>query len=277
MALQHYKPTSPGRRGMTSQDFAMITKDAPEKSLLAPMHSKAGRNNTGKITIRHRGGGVARRYRTVDFMRTKDGMPAKVTAIEYDPNRSARIALIEYTDGTKSYILAPLELNVGDTVQNGSTAPIRPGNTLPLGDIPLGLEIHNVEMQPGKGGQLGRSAGTLITLLAREGNYATIRLASGELRRVPVTCRASIGQLGNILHSSITIGNAGRQRRLGRRPVVRGKAMNPNAHPHGGGEGVNSIGLKKGPKTKWGALALGVKTRKKRNPTSTFIISRRKK
>ena len=255
----------------------MITKDAPEKSLLAPMHSKAGRNNTGKITIRHRGGGVARRYRTVDFMRTKDGMPAKVTAIEYDPNRSARIALIEYTDGTKSYILAPLELNVGDTVQNGSTAPIRPGNTLPLGDIPLGLEIHNVEMQPGKGGQLGRSAGTLITLLAREGNYATIRLASGELRRVPVTCRASIGQLGNILHSSITIGNAGRQRRLGRRPVVRGKAMNPNAHPHGGGEGVNSIGLKKGPKTKWGALALGVKTRKKRNPTSTFIISRRKK
>lgn len=277
MALKHYKPTSPGRRGMTSQDFAMITKDTPEKSLLLPLKSKAGRNNTGKITVRHQGGGVARRYRMVDFVRTKDDMPATVVGIEYDPNRSARIAFIQYTDGTKSYILAPLDLKVGDTVQNGSKAPIRPGNALPLGDIPLGLEIHNVEMNPGRGGQLARSAGTVITLLAREGNYATIRLASGELRKVPVTCRASIGQLGNILHSSITIGNAGRQRRLGRRPAVRGKAMNPNAHPHGGGEGVNSIGLRRGPKTKWGALALGVKTRRKKNPTNTFIISRRKK
>jgi large subunit ribosomal protein L2 len=277
MALKHYKPTSAGRRGMTSQDFAMITKRTPEKSLLEPQKSNAGRNNQGKMTVRHQGSGVAQMYRKIDFKRNKDGVVATVIGIEYDPNRSARIALIEYTDGEKAYILCPMDLKVGDNVQSGSGSPIRPGNALTLADIPLGVQIHSVELLPGKGGQIGRSAGTLITLLAKEGNYATIRLASGELRRVPATCRATIGQVGNILHSSITIGKAGRQRHLGRRPAVRGKAMNPRSHPHGGGEGVNGIGLKKGPKTMWGALALGVKTRKKKNPTDTFIISRRKK
>jgi large subunit ribosomal protein L2 len=277
MALQHYKPTSPGRRDMTSQDFAMITRRKPEKSLLAPKTSKAGRNNQGKMTVRHQGSGVSQMYRLVDFKRSKDGVLAKVVAIEYDPNRSSRIAYIEYVDGVKSYILAPLELKVGDTVQSGPTAPIRPGNSLQLKDIPLGLQIHNVEMHPGKGGQIGRSAGGSITLLAKEGKYATIKLASGELRKVLVTCRATMGQVGNILHSSVVIGKAGRQRHLGRRPAVRGKAMNPRSHPHGGGEGVNPIGLRRGPKTMWGALALGVKTRKRKNPTNVFIINRRKK
>jgi large subunit ribosomal protein L2 len=277
MAVRPYKPTSPGRRGMDSQDFSMVTKTAPEKSLLAPMKRKAGRNNQGKITVRHHGGGAARRYRIIDFKRDKDGVVGTVTAIEYDPNRSARIALVEFADGEKRYIIAPLQLKVGDKIQNGPGAPIRPGNSLPLSDIPLGIQIHNVELQPGKGGQIGRSAGTLITLLAKEGKYATIRLASGEMRKVLITCRATIGQVGNILHSSVTIGKAGRQRHKGIRPTVRGKAMNPNSHPHGGGEGVNPIGLRRGPKTKWGALALGVKTRKKKNPTSIFILSRRKK
>ncbi len=277
MAVRPYKPTSPGRRGMDSQDFSMITKSSPEKSLLEAMPKRAGRNFSGRITVRHRGGGAMQQYRVVDFLRNKDGVAAQVASIEYDPNRSARIALLEYADGTKSYILAPIELRVGDQIMNGSQAPIRPGNTLPLADIPLGLQIHNVELQPGRGGQLGRSAGVVITLLAKEGKYATIRLASGEMRKVLLTCRATIGQVGNILHSSITIGKAGRQRHLGKRPTVRGKAMNPNAHPHGGGEGVNGIGLRRGPKTKWGALALGVKTRKKKNPTSLFILSRRKK
>jgi large subunit ribosomal protein L2 len=262
---------------MDSQDFSMITKSSPEKSLLEAMPKRAGRNFSGRITVRHRGGGAMQQYRVVDFLRNKDGVAAQVASIEYDPNRSARIALLEYADGTKSYILAPIELRVGDQIMNGSQAPIRPGNTLPLADIPLGLQIHNVELQPGRGGQLGRSAGVVITLLAKEGKYATIRLASGEMRKVLLTCRATIGQVGNILHSSITIGKAGRQRHLGKRPTVRGKAMNPNAHPHGGGEGVNGIGLRRGPKTKWGALALGVKTRKKKNPTSLFILSRRKK
>lgn len=277
MAIRAYKPTSAGRRGMDSQDFAMVTKRTPEKGLLKPLKKKAGRNNAGKITVRHQGGGAARRYRLIDFKRTKDNVVAKVIAIEYDPNRSARIALLEYADGVKSYILAPLEIKVGDEIRNGAGAPIRPGNSLPISEIPIGVQIHNVELMPGRGGQIGRSAGTLITLLAKEGDYATIRLASGEMRKVLVTCRASIGQVGNILHSSVTIGKAGRQRHLGKRPSVRGKAMNPNAHPHGGGEGVNPIGLKKGPKTKWGALALGVKTRKKKNPTNIFILSRRKK
>jgi large subunit ribosomal protein L2 len=277
MALNHYKPTSPGRRGMTSQDFAMITKSTPEKSLLKKQKEHAGRNHGGKITVRHRGGGANQRYRMVDFKRTKDGMAATVMGIEYDPNRSARIAYIKYEDGTKSYILAPLEMKDGDRIENGVNAPIRPGNCLPLANIPLGIAVHNVELQPGRGGSIARSAGTSVTLLAREGDYATIRLASGELRKVSVNCRASIGQLGNILHSSIIIGQAGRQRHLGRRPAVRGKAMNPNSHPHGGGEGVNGIGLRRGPKTQWGALALGVKTRKRKNPTNVFIISRRKK
>ncbi|HSI20648.1 MAG TPA: 50S ribosomal protein L2 [Verrucomicrobiae bacterium] len=277
MAVRQYKPTSPGRRDMDSQDFAMITKRSPEKSLLAPLTSKAGRNHSGKITVRHQGGGASRMYRKIDFKRDKDGVVAKVVSIEYDPNRSSRIALLEFADGEKRYILAPLELKVGDEIQNGSAAPIRPGNSLPLADIPLGIQIHNVEILPGKGGQIGRSAGTVITLLAKEGKYATIRLASGEMRKVLLTCRATIGQVGNILHSSVTIGKAGRQRHLGIRPTVRGKAMNPNSHPHGGGEGVNGIGLRRGPKTQWGALALGVKTRKRKNPTNIFIISRRKK
>lgn len=277
MAVRQYKPTSPGRRGMDSQDFSMVTKSKPEKGLLAPLKKNAGRNNSGQITVRHQGGGAARMYRTIDFKRDKDGVTAKVTSIEYDPNRSARIALLEYADGEKRYILAPLELKVGDEIKNGKGAPIRPGNTMAIADLPLGIQIHNVELMPGKGGQLGRSAGTLITLLAREGKYATIRLASGEMRKVLVTCRATIGQVGNILHSTVTIGKAGRQRHLGIRPTVRGKAMNPNQHPHGGGEANNSIGLRRGPKTMWGALALGVKTRKKKNPTSIFILSRRKK
>jgi large subunit ribosomal protein L2 len=277
MAIRTYKPTSPGRRGMDSQDFAMITKDKPEKSLLTRRKVFAGRNNSGQITVRHQGGGAARMYRKIDFKRDKDGVTATVASIEYDPNRSARIALLEYADGEKRYILAPLELKVGDEIKNGPGAPVRPGNALILADIPLGIQIHNVELLPGKGGQIGRSAGTLLTLLAKEGKYATIRLASGEMRKVPLTCRATIGQVGNILHSSVTIGKAGRQRHLGIRPTVRGKAMNPNQHAHGGGEGNNGIGLRRGPKTMWGALALGVKTRKKKNPTSVFILSRRKK
>ena len=277
MALQRYKPTSDGRRGMTSQDFAMITSSKPEKSLLKPLPKQAGRNSAGRITVRHQGGGAMRTYRIIDFKRSKDGVEGVVKSIQYDPNRSSRIALIEYKDGTKAYILAPLEIKVGDVIRNGSGSPIRPGNSLPLQDIPLGVQIHNVEMTPGKGGQLGRSAGTSITLLAKEGKYATIKLASGELRKVLLTCRATIGQVGNILHSTIIIGKAGRQRHLGIRPTVRGKVMSPRSHPHGGGEGVNPIGLKKGPKTPWGAQALGVKTRKKSNPTSVFIISKRKK
>jgi len=262
---------------MTSQDFAMVTSSKPEKSLTVPLKKNAGRNSAGRITTRHQGGGARRAYRLIDFKRDKDGVAGKVTTIEYDPNRSSRIALVEYTDGEKRYILAPLELKVGDSVMSGVTAPIRPGNTLPLQNIPLGLLIHNVEMTPGKGGQLGRSAGIAITLLAKEGKYATIKLASGELRKVLLTCRASLGQIGNILHSTVVIGKAGRQRHLGIRPTVRGKVMSPRSHPHGGGEGNNSIGLKKGPKTPWGAAALGVKTRKKSNPTSVFIVSKRKR
>lgn len=277
MALQHYKPTSDGRRGMTSQDFEGLTKIKPQKSLLRPLPKNAGRNNVGRITVRHQGGGAPRSYRIVDFKRLKDGVKAKVIAIEYDPNRSARLARLEYADQSIAYILAPLELKVGANVESGSQAPIRPGNSLPIQNIPIGLQIHNIELQPGRGGQLARSAGTSATLLAKEGKYATIKLASSELRQVLVTCRATIGQLGNILHSSIVIGKAGRQRHLGIRPTVKGKSMSPRSHPHGGGEGHSPIGLKKGPKTPWGALALGVKTRHKKNPTNTFIITHRKK
>lgn len=277
MALKRYKPTSDGRRHMTSQDFAGLSKVEPQKSLLRPQKKHAGRNNAGRITTRHRGGGAARMYRVIDFKRDKEGVKATVATIEYDPNRSVNIALLHFEDGEKRYILAPLELKVGDVIENGSAAPIRPGNSLQIKDIPIGLIVHNIELQPGRGGQLGRSAGVGVTLLAKEGKYATIKLASGELRKVLVTCRATIGQLGNNLHSSVIIGKAGRQRHLGRRPTVRGKAMNPDAHPHGGGEGNTPIGLRRGPKTPWGALALGVKTRRKKNPTSVFIISRRKK
>lgn len=277
MALKNYKPTSDGRRGMTSQDFDMITSAKPEKSLLRPYKKNAGRNSAGRITVRHQGGGAARMYRVIDFKRDKDGVDATVTSIQYDPNRSARIALLTYADGEKRYILAPIGLEVGATVQSGATALIRPGNALALRDIPLGVELHGVELQPGRGAQLGRSAGTSITLLAKEGKYATLKLASGELRKVLLDCKATIGRVGNTLHSSITIGKAGRQRHLGIRPTVRGKVMSPRAHPHGGGEGNNPIGLKKGPKTPWGALALGVKTRKKKKPTNVFIVSKRTK
>lgn len=276
MALQRYKPTSDGRRGMTSQDFAMLTKKKPEKSLTVALKRHSGRNSGGRITVRHQGGGAHRAYRLIDFKRDKFEVNGKIAAIEYDPNRSARIALVEYDDAEKRYILAPLELKVGDMVISGSKAPIRPGNALPLKSIPLGIQLHNVELSPGRGGQLGRSAGTVVTLLAKEGKYATLKLASGELRKVLLTCLASIGQMGNILHSSVVIGKAGRMRHLGIRPTVRGKAMSPRSHPHGGGEGVNPIGLKGGPKTPWGAQALGVKTRKKKKPTGVFILSKRK-
>jgi large subunit ribosomal protein L2 len=276
MPLKRYKPTSDGRRGMTSQDFSMVTRSKPEKSLLVPLQKRSGRNSSGHITVRHQGGGADRNYRLIDFKRTREGI-ADVVSIEYDPNRTARVACLQYADGGKAYILAPINLVVGDKIQNGTGAPIRPGNSLQLSEIPLGVQVHNVELQPGKGGQLGRSAGVTITLLAKEGKHATLKLVSGELRHVLMTCRATIGQVGNILNSTIIIGKAGRQRHLGIRPTVRGKAMNPNAHPHGGGEAVNSIGLRRGPKTKWGALALGVKTRKKSNPTSVFIVSKRKR
>ena len=255
----------------------MVTSDTSAKSLTTRLNKKSGRNTSGRMTVRHIGGGAARNYRMVDFHRVHDAIVAKVESIEYDPNRSSRIALLKYADGTLAYILAPLKIEVGDEIQSGTGAPIRPGNALLLSDIPLGVQIHNVEMRPGGGGQLGRSAGGSITLLAKEGKYATLKLASGELRRVLVTCRATIGQLGNILHSTVVIGKAGRQRHLGIRPSVRGKAMNPRSHPHGGGEGVNSIGLRRGPKTKWGALALGVRTRKRNNPTNIFIVSKRKR
>lgn len=275
MPLKLYKPTSPGRRGMTSQDFSMVTSDTPCKKLLSPRVQRAGRNSAGRITVRHQGSGVKQMYRQIDFKRDKLEIVGVVKSIEYDPNRSARIALVEYADGEKRYILAPLELKVGANIQNGLGAPIKPGNSLKLKDIPQGLIIHNVELTPGKGGQLGRSAGITITLLAKDEKYATLKLASGELRHVLLECSASIGQVGNILHSNITIGKAGRQRHLGIRPTVRGKVMSPRSHPHGGGEGVNQIGLRRGPKTPWGALALGVKTRKKKNPTSIFIVSKR--
>ena len=262
---------------MTSQDFTMVTETKPEKSLLRPLQNKAGRNGAGRITTRHQGGGAARLYRLIDFKRDKDGMAATVTSVQYDPNRSSRIALLTYEDGVKQYILAPVDLNVGDAIMSGPTAPIRAGNALALRDIPLGVEIHAVEMSPGRGAQLGRSAGTSITLLAKEGKYATLKLASGELRKVLIDCKASIGRVGNVLHSSVSIGKAGRQRHLGIRPTVRGKVMSPRAHPHGGGEGNNPIGLRRGPKTPWGALALGVKTRKRKKPTNVFIVSKRSK
>ena len=262
---------------MVAQDVSMVTTKRPAKQLTVPLKKQAGRNSAGRITVRHQGGGATRRYRLIDFIRRRDGQDAVVQSIEYDPNRSSRIALLKYADSSLGYILAPTTLKVGATLRSGPDAPIKEGNTLALQDIPLGVLIHNVELTPGNGGQLGRSAGVTITLLAKEGKYATLKLASGELRKVLLTCRATVGQVGNILHSTVTIGKAGRQRHLGIRPTVRGKAMNPNAHPHGGGEAVNSIGLRRGPKTPWGALALGVKTRKKSNPSSVFIVSKRKR
>ena len=261
MALKVYRPTSPGRRGMTGYTFEEITKAKPEKSLLLPLKKKAGRNNQGKITVRHHGGGAKRRLRIIDFKRDKTGVPGRVAAIEYDPNRSARIALIYYADGEKRYILAPLGLNVGDTIKSGEDAEIKPGNALPLKLIPTGTMIHNIELEKGRGGQLVRSAGAAAQLMAKEGEYALVRLPSGEMRRIRSECLATIGQVGNVDHQNIKLGKAGRKRWMGWRPTVRGSAMTPRDHPHGGGEGRTPIGMP-GPKTPWGKPALGYKTRK---------------
>jgi large subunit ribosomal protein L2 len=273
MPIRHYKPTSPGRRFQTVSTFEEITVAKPEKSLLRPIKKTGGRNSYGRVTSRHRGGGHKRRYRLIDFKRNKDGVPAKVASIEYDPNRSARVALLHYADGEKRYILAPVGLRVGDTVTSGPQAEIRPGNALALQDIPLGMTVHNVELLPGKGGQLARSAGTSIQLMAREGKYAQLRLTSGEMRLVLAACRATIGQVGNVERENISIGKAGRSRWLGKRPRVRGVAMNPVDHPHGGGEGKTSGG--RHPVTPWGVPTKGYKTRRNKR-TSRFIVRRRK-
>lgn len=276
MAIKKYKPTSNGRRNMTTSDFAEITTDKPEKSLLAPLHSKGGRNNQGKLTVRHQGGGHKRQYRIIDFKRNNDGIPGRVATIEYDPNRSANIALINYFDGEKRYILAPKNLEVGMEVMSGPEADIKIGNALPLANIPVGTVIHNIELKPGKGGQLVRSAGTSAQVLGKEGRYVLVRLNSGEVRMVLATCRASIGQVGNEQHELIHLGKAGRNRWLGKRPTVRGSVMNPNDHPHGGGEGKSPIG-RKSPMSPWGKPTLGFKTRKKKNKSDKFIVRRRKK
>lgn len=274
MPVKVYKPTSPGRRGMSVSTFEEITRTKPEKSLLAPLKQKAGRNNQGRITVRHRGGGHKQRYRIIDFKRDKYDVPATVSSIEYDPNRTARIALLTYVDGEKRYILAPLGLKVGDKVMSGPKAEIRVGNALPIYRIPLGTQLHNIELQPGKGGQLVRSAGVSAQLLAKEGDYAQVRLPSGEVRLISQNCLATIGQIGNIDHSNIVLGKAGRKRWLGIRPTVRGSAMDPNSHPHGGGEGRSPIGMA-GPKTPWGKPALGAKTRKNKR-TEQYIVRRRR-
>lgn len=276
MPIKKYKPTTPGRRDMTVSSFREITKTKPEKSLLEPLKSSGGRNNTGRTTTRHRGGGHKRMYRIIDFKRNKDGIPAKVAAIEYDPNRSARIALLHYADGEKRYILAPLGIKVGDVLESGPDADIRPGNALPLANIPVGTMIHAIEMKPGKGAQIARSAGATAQLMAREGNYATIRIPSGEFRLIHVACRATVGQVGNVEHENIVIGKAGRSRWLGRRPHTRGVAMNPVDHPHGGGEGKAPIGMAR-PVTPWGKPALGYRTRKKNKQSDSMIVRRRRK
>ena len=274
MPVKKYKPTSPARRFMTVSTFEEITKKEPEKNLLAPLKRTGGRNSYGRITVRHRGGGAKQRYRIIDFKRDKDGIPAKVSAIEYDPNRSALIALLVYADGEKRYILSPNGLKVGATVYSGATSDIKPGNALPLENIPLGTIIHNIELKPGKGGQLVRSAGNEAQLMAKEGSYAQVRLPSGEVRKVLIGCRATIGQVGNVEHENISIGKAGRKRWLGRRPHVRGLAMNPNDHPHGGGEGRSPIGMPS-PLTPWGKPTLGYKTRRKNKPSNKLIVKKR--
>lgn len=276
MGIKKFKPTSPSRRHMTVSTFEEITTSTPEKSLLAPLTKKAGRNNQGKITVRHQGGGHKRKYRIIDFKRNKDGIVGRVATIEYDPNRSANIALINYVDGEKRYILAPLNLKVGDEIVSGPNADIKIGNALPLENIPVGTTIHNIELKPGKGGQLVRAAGASAQLLGRDGDFVIVRLSSGETRRIHNTCRATIGQVGNLDHELINIGKAGRSRWLGVRPTVRGSVMNPNDHPHGGGEGRAPIG-RKAPVTPWGKPALGLKTRKKKNKSDQYIIRRRKK
>ena len=275
MAVKSFKPYSAGRRFMTVSSFDEITTDKPEKSLTVRLTKTGGRNQQGKLTVRHRGGGHKRLYRIIDFKRTKDGIPARVATIEYDPNRSARIALLNYADGEKRYILAPNGLKVGDVVESGAEADIKPGNALPLKNIPLGTVIHAVELKIGKGAQLVRSAGASAQLMAKEGDYALLRMPSGEIRRVHINCRATIGQVGNLEHENITIGKAGRSRWLGRRPETRGIAMNPNDHPHGGGEGRSPVG-RKSPMTKWGKIAMGKKTRRKKKASNRLIVHRRK-
>ncbi len=274
MAIKKYKPTSPARRFMTVSDFAEITKTSPERSLMTSLKKNAGRNSYGRITVRHRGGGNRRKYRIIDFKRQKDGMPATVIGIEYDPNRSANIALIQYEDGTKSYIIAPVGLTDGATVVSGEGADIQPGNALFIKDIPVGTLIHNIELYPGKGGQLVRSAGGFAQLMAKENGYAQVRLPSGEVRMIRLDCKATIGMVGNQQHENISIGKAGRKRHMGWRPTVRGVVMNPNDHPHGGGEGKSPIG-RAAPVTPWGKPALGLKTRKHKNRTDKFIVKRR--
>ncbi|WP_088070801.1 50S ribosomal protein L2 [Gottfriedia luciferensis] len=276
MGIKKYKPTTNGRRGMTSNDFAEITTDKPEKSLLAPLNKKAGRNNQGKITVRHQGGGHKRQYRIIDFKRDKDGIPGRVATIEYDPNRSANIALINYADGEKRYILAPKNLVVGMEIVSGPEADIKVGNALPLVNIPVGTTIHNIELKPGRGGQLVRSAGTSAQVLGKEDRYVLVRLNSGEVRMVLATCRATVGQVGNEHHELVNIGKAGRSRWMGKRPTVRGSVMNPVDHPHGGGEGRSPIG-RKSPMSPWGKPTLGYKTRKKNKASDKFIVRRRKK
>ncbi|MFA9379869.1 MAG: 50S ribosomal protein L2 [Acetanaerobacterium sp.] len=274
MAIKFYKPTTPGRRKMTVTDYSGLSKVEPEKSLLSTLKKHSGRNSYGRITVRHRGGGMRRKYRIIDFKRDKFDIPAKVLTLEYDPNRSAHIALLQYEDGEKRYILAPNGLKVGDSVMSGPAADIIPGNALPLVNIPVGTFIHNVELYAGRGGQLARSAGNLAQLMAKEGAYALIRLPSSELRRVPVGCMATIGQVGNIDHENVNLGKAGRKRHMGWRPTVRGSVMNPNDHPHGGGEGKSPIG-RSGPVTPWGKPALGYKTRSKHNKSDKYIVKRR--
>jgi len=274
MGIKTYNPYTPSRRNMSGLDFEVITKTTPEKSLVTSLKKTAGRNNQGKITVRHHGGGERRKYRIIDFKRRKDDIPATVVAIEYDPNRTANIALISYADGEKAYILAPVGLQVGDKLMNGANAEIKVGNCLPLENIPVGTEVHNVELYPGKGGQLVRSAGNSAQLMAKEGKYATLRLPSGEMRMVPIIARATIGQVGNIEHGLVKVGKAGRKRHMGIRPTVRGSVMNPNDHPHGGGEGRTSIG-RPAPCTPWGKPALGLKTRKKNKQSNKMIVRTR--
>lgn len=277
MAIKKYRPTTNGRRGMTTSNFAEITTDTPEKSLLSPLFNRGGRNNQGKLTVRHQGGGHKRQYRMIDFKRDKDGIRGRVATVEYDPNRSANIALIHYVDGEKRYILAPKGIKVGQQIESGKEADIKLGNSLQLQDIPVGTIIHNVELKPGRGGQLARSAGAEAQILGREaGKYTLVRLSSGEVRLILSTCRATIGQVGNIEHELIKVGKAGRSRWLGKRPTVRGSVMNPNDHPHGGGEGRAPIG-RKSPMSPWGKPTLGYKTRSRNKPTDKYIVRKRKK
>src|SRR5690625_431734 len=276
MAIKKFKPTSNGRRNMTTLTNDEITTDKPEKSLLAPINKRAGRNNQGRITVRHQDGGHKRQYRVIDFKRDKDGIPGRVATIEYDPNRSANIALIHYADGEKRYILAPKGLKVGQEIESGENADIKVGNALPLGSIPVGTIVHNIELKPGHGGQLARSAGAEAQILGREGKYTLVRLASGEVRLILTTCRATIGQVGNIEHELVVIGKAGRSRWLGKRPAVRGTVMNPVDHPHGGGEGRTGIGMPS-PMSPWGKPTLGYKTRKRSKPSNRYIVRGRKR